>query len=184
MRDFMTHVFNVSLKFLFYSINPEEFRKYCYNCCRQTAIFGTIIMTEKYPDYEFSAYEGVFKDIVFGQEIEYEHAFIIGKKKGTFRELLIDLATTWHPIVFQPIVNGKFVYPDTPDYKDMKLLYSDKIDINEMMENTVTEYLTGEKPQVVLDFLRILMRSFYFSDKETQHDLTQKIYGLANEVKL
>lgn len=184
MRTFMVYDFNVSLKLLFNVLNPLEFRKYCYNCCRQTAIFGAAILTEKYPEYEYSIYEGTFDDKLKGNPVHYEHAFIIAKERNSQRKLLIDLSRNQEPLVFQPVTNGSYLYPNINGYENMTLVSSEKLDLNTLLNDEVTEYLSSLKPRDFLDALRYTMEDYAMLDPILQHKVIQEMYGLAKSIEV
>lgn len=130
MRNFLMYDFNVCLKSMLTGFGYDEFDKWFFNCCRQTAIAGTILLKEKYSDeYDFKAYEATFSDTLFGNPVTYEHCFIIASNKIIERNILIDMARTTNPLVFEPINDSHF-YPDVDNYKDLKMIHCKEIPID------------------------------------------------------
>lgn len=183
MRDYMMYDFNVSLKLLFFLSSFDEFKKYCFNCCRQTAIFGAAILTEKYPDYEYHIIESSFDDLFMNHPVHYEHAYIVASHKTINRHLLIDLARTQSPLLFEPISN-MFQYSLTGEYKNATLLSSKELNLKEMFNTNETEYLTGIETKNVLKILHKMMNDFKNLDYIGRQFLANQMYNLPETLNI
>lgn len=146
-RDNMIYMFNPCLKALIGRANPEVFRQWGYNCCRQTAIMGAVIITPYLPKYTIEAYEINYDDVIDGIKTNYEHCVIIATKGS--RRLLIDLARTSKPLVFCVIPEKTFDYPAYPAYRFVKRNWIKKIDWMSWATRGVYEYITHASPEQI-----------------------------------
>lgn len=168
--------FNLSLKSMLLKYNFEEFDKYFFNSCRQTAVFGALVLNLKYPNYSYEAYEATFDDKLFGRPVTYEHCFIIATHKEINRSILIDMARTTNPLVFEPISDTHF-YPDVENYKDLKMIACVEIPYRELLISPIKEYMTGLTTIEFLDELLSLIDNYENSTSEqSKNMLVQKIY--------
>ena len=143
MRNFLMYDFNISLKSMLLKYNYEEFDKYFFNSCRQTAVFGSLVLNLYYPEYGYRAYEATFNDTLFGNPVTYQHCFIIATNKElNSRNILIDMARTTNPLVFEPIDDNHF-YPNVDNYKDLEMISSVEIPYEDLLISPVREYMTG-----------------------------------------
>ena len=175
MRNFLMYDFNISLKSMLLKYNYEEFDKYFFNCCRQTAVFGTLVLNLYYPDYEYKAYEATFDDTLFGNSVRYQHCFIIASHKEIKRNTLIDMARTTNPLVFEPIDDTHF-YPDVDNYKDLKMLSFTEIPCEDLLMSPIREHMTGLTTIEFLNELLELMKNYKNSTSKDKNTLVQKIY--------
>ena len=153
MRNFLMYDFNISLKSMLIKYNFQEFDKRFFNSCRQTAVFGALVLSLKYPDYGYRAYEATFNDTLFGEPVRYQHCFIIATHKEINRNILIDMARTTNPLVFEPINDNHF-YPNVDNYKDLKMLSFVEMPYEDLLISPVREYITG---LTTIDFLGELL---------------------------
>ena len=175
MRDFLMYDFNISLKSMLMKYNFKEFDKWFFNSCRQTAIFGALVLNLYYPDYSYRAYEGSFTDTLFGEPVRYQHCFIVATHKEINRNILIDMARTTNPLVFEPIDDNHF-YPDVDNYKDLKMLSCFEIPYEDLLVSPVKEYMTGLTTIEFLSELVELMENYKQSTSKDKDALVQKIY--------
>lgn len=176
MRNFLMYDFNISLKSMLLKYNYEEFNKYFFNSCRQTAVFGSLVLNLYYPEYGYRAYEATFNDTLFGNPVTYQHCFIIATNKElNNRNILIDMARTTNPLVFEPINNNHF-YPDIENYKDLKMVYCVEIPYEDLLISPVKEYMTGLTTIEFLSELVELMENYKNSTSKDKNVLVQKIY--------
>ena len=148
--------FNISLKsFLFEHAIENRYDQWCYNCCRQTAVFGYFVLKSLFPEYHYRTFEAEFDDKILGHDTHYDHCFIVAEKDD--RNILIDMARTTNPLVFHPF--GKvFEYPDVKEFKDMKLTKVNEFYCEPLWK--VEEYITGIPTYEIVDFL-IKSSDFY-----------------------
>ncbi len=176
MRKFLMYDFNLSLKSMLLKYNYQEFDKYFFNSCRQTAIFGALVLNLKYPNYYYGAYEATFDDTLFGNPVRYQHCFIVATHKElTDRHILIDMARTTNPLVFEPIDENHF-YPNVDNYKDLKMLSCVEIPYNDLLFSPVREYMTGLTTSEFLCELLKLMENYKNSTSKDKNILVQRIY--------
>jgi hypothetical protein len=150
VKNILEEVFVPALHHVLKTAAPEKYEKWSHNCCRQTAIFGTMLLKALLFDYEITPYEAVFEDIEDGREVTYEHAWIFAKKNG--RRLLIDMARNNREKLF--VVVSSNGYPkDHPQYKDMKEISRKPLDFKHHMRET--EFYT-KKPS--LDVLEMIIK--------------------------
>ena len=175
MRNFLMYDFNISLKSMLMKYNFHEFDKWFFNSCRQTTVFGALVLNLNYSDYEYKAYEATFNDTLFGQPVTYQHCFIIATHKEIDRNILIDMARTTNPLVFEPIDETHF-YPDVDNYKDLKMLSCIEIPYEELLVSPIREYITGLTTIEFLNELLELMENYKNSTSNDKAILVQKIY--------
>lgn len=175
MRNFLMYDFNISLKSMLLKYNYKEFDKWFFNSCRQTAVFGSLILNLKYPDYEYKAYEATFNDTLFGKPVTYQHCFVIATHKEMDRNILIDMARTTNPLVFEPINDNHF-YPNVDNYKDLEMISCVEIPYKDLLASSVREYMTGLTTMEFLNELLDLMENFKNSTSKGKNTLVQKIY--------
>lgn len=180
IRHFLMYDFNICLKSMLIQYGYNEFDKWFFNCCRQTAIAGTVLLKEKYSDeYDFKPYEAEFADTLFGNPVKYQHCFIIASSKLLDRHILIDMARTTNPLVFEPI-NSNHFYPEVDNYKDLKMLSCIEIPIDEVLQINATEYLTGLPTNIFISELKNMIKAYQVSTSITAKDkLLQEVYSLA-----
>lgn len=172
VRDIMLYTFNPALKTVLNIYNHDEFLKFGYNSCRQTAIFGAYFLKTLLPDYEIRAWEGDFVEPVNGVATPYVHAFIIAKKDN--RRLLIDLSRTTKRLLFHPLFGN--IYPDSFDYKDVAYISKERLDYVSLVETDEKEYLTGLKPLTLLSLISSLMTDIANKPSEEQKVFWESIY--------
>lgn len=175
MRNFLMYNFNISLKSMLLKYNYKEFDKWFFNSCRQTAVFGSLILNLKYPDYEYKAYEATFNDTLFGKPVTYQHCFVIATHKEMDRNILIDMVRTTNPLVFEPINDNHF-YPNVDNYKDLEMISCVEIPYKDLLASSVREYMTGLTTMEFLNELLDLMENFKNSTSKGKNTLVQKIY--------
>jgi hypothetical protein len=175
MRNFLMYDFNISLKSMLIKYNFEMLDMYYFNTCRQTAVFGALVLNKFYPEYTYEAYEAKFDDTLLGRPVQYEHCFIIAEHKEIPRRILIDMARTTNPLVFEPVDENHF-YPDIEAYKDLKMLSYEEIPYNQVFDLNITEFLTGLPTQSFYEELLEFMENYKNStaDKDA---VVQKIYS-------
>lgn len=180
MRHFLMYDFNICLKSMLIRYGYNEFDKWFFNCCRQTAIAGTVLLGDKYfSEYDFKAYEADFADTLFGKPVRYQHCFIIASSKLIERHILIDMARTTNPLVFEPISDGHF-YPNVDNYKDLKMLSCVEIPINEILQANITEYLTGLPTNIFIQELKDMIRTYQTTGSDSAKEkLLQEVYSLS-----
>lgn len=178
MRDFLMYDFNMSLKSILIKYNFNLLDTYFFNTCRQTAIFGALALNHFFPEYNYSAYEARFNDTLLGSPVSYDHCFIIAEHKELeTRCILIDMARTTNPLVFEPI-NEEHFYPTIEEYKDLVMTEVHEIDYNKIYERNIQEFLTELPTQdfydELLDFIYNYQKSMAEKEKT---ELVQRIYG-------
>lgn len=176
MRNFLMYDFNISLKSMLLKYNYEEFDKYFFNSCRQTAVFGSLVLNLYYPEYGYRAYEATFNDTLFGNPVTYQHCFIIATNKElNSRNILIDMARTTNPLVFEPIDDNHF-YPNVDNYKDLEMISSVEIPYEDLLISPVREYMTGLTTIEFLSELVELIENYKSSTSKDKNVLVQRIY--------
>lgn len=176
MRNFLMYDFNISLKSMLLKYNYEEFDKYFFNSCRQTAVFGSLVLNLYYPEYGYRAYEATFNDTLFGNPVTYQHCFIIATNKElNSRNILIDMARTTNPLVFEPIDDNHF-YPNVDNYKDLEMISSVEIPYEDLLISPIREYMTGLTTIEFLSELVELIENYKSSTSKDKNVLVQKIY--------
>jgi hypothetical protein len=104
------------------------------------------------PDFEWYAWEADFDDILDGKPQRYQHAWIYGKSKA--KKYLIDLARSHKETLFIEVQGNR--YPkDHPDYIHMKELSRSRINWEELLRETDSEWYTGRPSiDVVKDIIK------------------------------
>ena len=174
MRNFLMYDFNISLKSMLMKYNFKELDKWFFNSCRQTAVFGALVLNLKYPDYGYRAYEATFNDTLFGKPVTYQHCFIIATHRELKRNILIDMARTTNPLVFEPISDTHF-YPNVDNYKDLEMLSCVEIPYEDLLVSPVREYMTGLTTEFLGELLE-LMENYKNSTSNDKNKLVQRIY--------
>ncbi|GAB6431319.1 hypothetical protein bcgnr5378_08160 [Bacillus cereus] len=139
--------------------NPMEYRRWGGNACRQTAIFGQVLLEEVLPEYEWTAWDGNFTDSRNGERIKYNHAWVHGKHKTERRGVLVDLARLDKERLFISVKENK--YPrNHPEYKNTRLLNKETLNVKEKLEEQ--EYYTNVKGTDLLQTIKQKMRFSLF----------------------
>ena len=173
-RDIMVYLFNPVLKFLLKSSNPEEFKRYGFNSCRQTAILGAGYLRNLLPDYEFNVYEGYFIENIDGAIVPYTHAFIVAKKNK--RHLVIDLSRTTKKLLFQE-TSSSLSYPEIEDYDNICKVGQTKLDLDDLLNTDVPEYFTEWKPSKLMEVITIFIDTLKKKPVKEQYQFCDKIYS-------
>ena len=173
-RDIMVYLFNPVLKFILMTSNYEEFKRYGFNSCRQTAILGASYLKKLLPDYDFHVYEGHFVEKIDGKATPYDHAFIVAINDKEQRHLVIDLSRTSKKLIFMEAQDN--LYPQIEDYQDVIKIGQDLIDLDEMINTDEPEYFTGLKPLVVLKMIDTLIEELKMASKSEQLYFCKHIY--------
>lgn len=143
-KEYMFEVFTPSIHELIKSKNEKEYEKWGGNCCRQSAIFGAVVLNEILPEYAWTVWDGNMDDIVGGKPVNYNHAWILGKHEG--RRLLVDLSRQYRERLFIEVkVNG---YPkDHPEYVNMVIKSREQLDWKKAFDEEIEFYtqLSGEE---------------------------------------
>ncbi len=172
-RDIMVYLFNPVLKLLLQTSNPEEFKRYGYNSCRQTAILGAGYLRKLLPDYEFLVYEGHFVETINGKSTPYDHAFIIAHKDD--RHLVIDLSRTTKKLLFSETYLN--IYPEIEDYEDVTKIGQDLLDLDALLNTEEPEYFTHMKPRELMALIDNFVTLFQKYPKSIQLDLCDRVYS-------
>ena len=178
-RDEMIHIFNPVLKLILAHSNPVEFERYGFNSCRQTAIFGTAILSELLPEYNFKLYEGQFAELYNGQMITYTHAFTIGQYQD--RMLLIDISRVSKRLLFHQIEDT--LYPCEDEWKNVSLINKEELSLAEMLTSGVVEYFTGKSPMSVLLSIKTLMEELKENPEQYIMQFCDKMYGKYTQLR-
>jgi hypothetical protein len=174
VRDIMVHLFNPVLKFVLMTSNYDEFKKYGFNSCRQTAILGAGYLQKLLPDYEFKVYEGHFIENTDGKFTSYDHAFIVAINNDEKRHLLIDLSRTTKKLLFtQTYLN---LYPEIEDYENVTKIGQDLIDFEAMLNTDEPEFFTCKKPRDLLGVIETLVDDLKKCPLEHQMNFCDYIY--------
>lgn len=123
--------------------NKEKYEKWQGNCCRQTAIYGACILEQLLPQYDWKVWQGEMTDVVYGKEVEYDHAWIFGRNRD--KRLLVDLSRDYRERVFEEVKTNS--YPKTEAWKDMKILKREQLDWKKLLKEEREFYtgMTGEE---------------------------------------
>jgi hypothetical protein len=136
--------------------NPAEYAKWQGNACRQTAVFGTWYLRHVLPTYTWTAWDGIFKDIVRNERVTYNHAWIFGKDSRNNR-LLVDLSRQHHERLFIPTMGNR--YPrEHPEYTNMDIVNRVRIDMEASMLEV--EYYTNLPSLKVYDMIVSRMEDY------------------------
>lgn len=150
VRDFMFDEFVPALHDLVSECNPTEYMRWNGNTCRQTAVFGYYYLTKLLPEYEWTAWDGEFSDIYMGHKVHYNHAWLHGINREMGKGLLVDLSRVDRERLFISVKENK--YPKNhPEYKDMRLIRKEKMDIEKRMMEC--EYYTGMQGEEFIESL-------------------------------
>ncbi|QNR70477.1 hypothetical protein IAQ67_28625 (plasmid) [Paenibacillus peoriae] len=148
---FIEEKFTPALHQIIESRNPKEYKKWGGNACRQAAIFGYVFLSELLPNYKWTAWDGIFKDIVGGKEVEYNHAWLYGVDRENGRRLLVDASRNHHERLFMTVSGNR--YPkDHPSYIHMKELKREKLDVADALRTD--EYYTRLPSMKFIELLR------------------------------
>jgi hypothetical protein len=173
IKIFMETMFVPAMKELFKEHSPEKYEEYQGNCCRQVAVFGCHLLSNLLPDIEWNAWQGEYKDKLFGKDVTYVHAWIYGKGDKRF---LIDMARSHKENLFIETQGNR--YPkDHPDYKDMIENWREKLDWRSMFKET--EYLTGLPSYKVMGLIADKVLKM-----EVQKRMQYLIYGTTKQEPL
>lgn len=155
-KNYMEQKFLPALHKLVSEANPSEYKKWGGNACRQTAIFGYLYMQQLLPNYQWSAWDGIFDDVVYDKPVKYNHAWLYGVDKESGRRLLVDMARLHHERLFIKVTGNR--YPkDHPSYLNMVEVSREKIDV---AENLATiEYYTGLDSETFLQKLESIIET-------------------------
>jgi hypothetical protein len=149
-KDFMENVFLAELHSILRKASPSKYKQWGGNACRQTAIFGTKFLESLLPEYRWTAWDGVFDDVIKGQKVTYNHAWVFGTNNKEGRRLLVDLARLYQERLFV-IANSNSYPKDHQEYIDMKEVKRMPIDVESSMNEV--EYYTGRSGKEVLQKL-------------------------------
>lgn len=180
VRDEMIYIFNPVLKFILASSKPQEFKRYGYNSCRQTAIFATALMKELLPEYTFRTFEGQFIELIDGRPTPYIHAFTIATHGD--RSLLIDISRVSKRLLFTPITSPA-LYPRTEDWSGVVFLTKEEFDLQKQLFTVEVEYFTNRQPMKVLHLIKALMADLKNKPEEERMRFCDKIYEQYTEIR-
>ena len=178
-RDKMVYLFNPVLKYILAHSKPEEFAKYGFNSCRQTAILGAAYLQKLLPDYNIVPYEGLFIENLPNGIEQYIHAFILANKDK--RNILIDLSRTTKRLIFHEAF--EFLYPLVEEYKNMILINKNLINLHDMIYTDEPEYFTNKKPIEVLEIINILVDDLQQKEQIERDKFCDTIYRLFTELR-
>lgn len=178
-RDIMVYLFNPVLKYILAESKPEEFAKYGFNSCRQTAILGAAYLQKLLPDYNIVPYEGTFIEYLSNGFEQYVHAFILANKYD--RRLLIDLSRTSKRLMFHEAPT--FLYPSIKDYKNMILINKNPINLDEMINTNIKEYFTNKKPTELLELIETLIDYLQTKTQEEKDKFCDIIYSSFTQLR-
>lgn len=178
-RDKMVYLFNPVLKYILAHFKPEEFAKYGFNSCRQTAILGAAYLQKLLPDYNIVPYEGLFIENLPNGIEQYIHAFILANKDK--RNILIDLSRTTKRLIFHEAF--EFLYPLVEEYKNMILINKNLINLHDMIYTDEPEYFTNKKPIEVLEIINTLIDDLQQKEQIERDKFCDTIYRLFTELR-
>ena len=178
-RDKMVYLFNPVLKYILAHSKPEEFAKYGFNSCRQTAILGAAYLQKLLPDYNIVPYEGLFIENLPNGIEQYIHAFILANKDK--RNILIDLSRTTKRLIFHEAF--EFLYPLVEEYKNMILINKNLINLHDMIYTDEPEYFTNKKPIEVLEIINTLIDDLQQKEQIERDKFCDIIYELFTELR-
>lgn len=119
---------------MFERSNPLAYQVYGGSACRQYALFGSALLTELLPEYDWQVWEGHFSDRFNNEPVEYEHAWIYARNKTATGQLLVDLSRNYHERLFIEVNQNK--YPKThPTYEHMRLLRKKRAPVQEYWQD-------------------------------------------------
>ena len=171
-RDIMVNLFIPVLKFILSDINYDEFKRWGFNSCRQTAILGAVYLKSLLPSYTIKGYEGVFEE----DNEEYEHGFIIASKDS--RKLIIDLSRTHKRLLFRVIKDDENLYPHEEEYSICKYKSKQEYNLTDLFYKTNSaEYITGKNPRELFLYITSLVNFLKNNKtKEEQNKFANMIY--------
>ena len=178
-RDKMVYLCNPVLKYILAHSKPEEFAKYGFNSCRQTAILGAAYLQKLLPDYNIVPYEGLFIENLPNGIEQYIHAFILANKDK--RNILIDLSRTTKRLIFHEAF--EFLYPLVEEYKNMILINKNLINLHDMIYTDEPEYFTNKKPIEVLEIINTLIDDLQQKEQIERDKFCDTIYRLFTELR-
>ena len=178
-RDKMVYLFNPVLKYILAHSKPEEFAKYGFNSCRQTAILGAAYLQKLLPDYNIVPYEGLFIENLPNGIEQYIHAFILANKDK--RNILIDLSRTTKRLIFHEAF--EFLYPLVEEYKNMILINKNLVNLHDMIYTDEPEYFTNKKPIEVLEIINTLIDDLEQKEQIERDKFCDIIYELFTELR-
>ena len=178
-RDEMIYLFNPVLKFVLMNGNYNEFKKYGFNSCRQTAILGADYLKKLLPEYDIEVYEGFFIEDIDGLYFPYTHAFIIAHKDD--RHLVIDLSRTTKKLLFSKTYLN--IYPEIEDYENVTKLKQEKINLDEMINSDTPEYFTNKKPKELIKTISSLIDDMKLWSKSAQLEFCDFVYSKTTQLR-
>lgn len=175
IRHNLIYLFNPCLKFIFNQ--KPQFKEYAYNSCRQTAVFSAIFLMNALPA-QCTVFEASFSDILHGQKVTYNHAFVIAEDKDN--KLLVDVSRTERKLLFQPTEG--IIYPKVEGYMHMNLISYKELDLHGMFLTEEPEFLTGDKPVDVMEKAIALYDNLRLKSKMEQLSFASKIYDQTTNI--
>lgn len=159
VKTYLENLFIPYLDNLFKTSNPSKYNLYQGNFCRQASIYGTLLLEDLLPEYQWESWEAEFTDIVQGKPVRYEHAWIYGKNKREKRYLLIDLTRNFQERLFIEVPKNR--YPKNHlEYKHMVEIKKKLIPIANRMGEY--EFYTGLQAKVILDRFKEIAHFYQF----------------------
>ncbi|WP_144472966.1 hypothetical protein [Bacillus pumilus] len=150
-KTIMENIFVPIIHKIFEEASPLEYRMWRSNACRQTAIFGKKILEELLPEYDWTAWDGNFSDIIDGKRVKYNHAWIHGINKEKSKGLLVDLSRNHHERLFIPVEKNS--YPKKHEsYKHMRVISKERLDVETLL--CEEEYYTKMKGRDLLEKIK------------------------------
>jgi hypothetical protein len=156
LRSFLIDIVKPSIAELIMYKSPdngEHFNQWQRNCCKQTAIMTATLLNRIFGDeYEFSAYEGFFRDIYQGQPSQYNHAYVIGDHAHqTSKSIFVDIARNHKPCLVYYGDSYMKAIREIPAYSQMRQVEFEELDLDAAL--LVREYFTQDTGQVFFDKL-------------------------------
>lgn len=177
VRDWLIYSFNPSLKFCLYTFGKENFIKYGYNSCRQTAIFTAFILDLNLPskDYKVKVFEGTFDDRDKSQS--YKHAFTILYDKNKNRKILVDLSRTEKLLSFNTFTDISYPYPKHKSFQNMKFIYAEELNWKKLIyDESISEFVTGMNPLRLINIILSHTESIKNTKGLQQKDFAEAMY--------
>lgn len=172
-RDELLFGLNPVLKLALASGNYDEFERFQFNSCRQTAVFTAKFLYDFLPNYTVRVYEGKFHDFICQHPVEYIHYF--GTIETESRYILVDMSRTTRKLLFYPIVDEERLYPFDYGYEQMEIEWLKEINWEEMFYDTGGEYFTGMQPVDLYDYL-LDCKSSLDKNKKRRMEFANDIY--------
>ena len=180
VREEMVNIFNPALKLCLDTANHDEFAKFQFNCCRQTAIMGAGTLSMLLPDYRLQVFTAEFDDEIMNSPVHYLHAFITAK--GKEHRILIDLSRTTRPLLFTVITDDR-MYPMTDGYEKISRIYDYKdIDWKYWLTRGLVEYLTGWTPAMLFASVQNAMQQIRVMKPDEQSKFVKNIYDKFTDI--